>query len=439
MTKRARGYVRDPADGSGVASATVTLKKHADATTVTTDGTDANGLFEMDADTVGYPGPVYEETTVGATTKVRSGNVWGQLGGLVWAGDIPDALQAFGIGVVSDVSDELAVSADGSDMQVDIAAGVAILKDGCPYVLEAATALTISAADGSNPRIDRIILRLTREGQTTQGKISLQVLAGTPAASPAVTALTQSSATWDLSLAQILVGTGVTTIASNKVTDERTFVGSAVLQPLDADLTAIAALVSAADKVPYATGSGAWALADLTAAGRALIDDASAAAQRTTIAAAPLASPTFTGTVTAAALVATGDTTFGDAGTDTTILQGHFRKKGSVPTINPDSALGSGGSVGTTIAGNDFTGKIVLTAGTTSLVAGVAANITFAVEKPDTNYSIQLTQNDTDASINAVQWRCNNASTLAWSLSFNVAPTSGSTYIFFYTVQEWSN
>lgn len=54
-------------------------------------------------------------------------------------------------------------------------------------------------------------------------------------------------------------------------------------QPVDTDLTAIAALVSAADKLPYATGAGTWALADLTAAGRALVDDASAAAQRTTL------------------------------------------------------------------------------------------------------------------------------------------------------------
>lgn len=54
-------------------------------------------------------------------------------------------------------------------------------------------------------------------------------------------------------------------------------------QPLDSDLTAIAALASAADRVPYATGAGTWALSPLTAAGRALIDDASAAAQVTTL------------------------------------------------------------------------------------------------------------------------------------------------------------
>lgn len=54
-------------------------------------------------------------------------------------------------------------------------------------------------------------------------------------------------------------------------------------QPLDTDLTAIAALVSAADKVLYATGAGTWALADLTSFARTVLDDANAAAARTTL------------------------------------------------------------------------------------------------------------------------------------------------------------
>lgn len=54
-------------------------------------------------------------------------------------------------------------------------------------------------------------------------------------------------------------------------------------QPLDSELTAIAGLTSAADRLPYFTGSGAAALATFTSAGRALVDDADAAAQRVTL------------------------------------------------------------------------------------------------------------------------------------------------------------
>ncbi len=91
-------------------------------------------------------------------------------------------------------------------------------------------------------------------------------------------------------------------------------------QPLDATLTALAGVTTAANKLIYATGADAFSTADLTAAGRAILDDANAGAQRTTLglgnldntadadkpvstatqtalnAKAPLASPTFTGT-----------------------------------------------------------------------------------------------------------------------------------------------
>lgn len=54
-------------------------------------------------------------------------------------------------------------------------------------------------------------------------------------------------------------------------------------QPLDTDLTAIAALTSAANKVPYSTGAGTWALSDFSSYGRTIANFADAPAARTSI------------------------------------------------------------------------------------------------------------------------------------------------------------
>jgi hypothetical protein len=68
------------------------------------------------------------------------------------------------------------------------------------------------------------------------------------------------------------------------------------------NLTAFSALSGAADKMPYFSGAGAMALADLSAAARNLLDDLTAGAMLTTLGAAPAVRATVGGSANALAL-----------------------------------------------------------------------------------------------------------------------------------------
>lgn len=124
-------------------------------------------------------------------------------------------------------------------------------------------------------------------GGTITGITDLAVADGGTGASTAANARTNlglgTMATQAASAVAITGGTvtGITDIAvadggtgASTAANARTNLGLAIgtdVQAYDADLAAIAALTSAADRVPYATGSNTWSLATLTSFARTLL------------------------------------------------------------------------------------------------------------------------------------------------------------------------
>ncbi len=89
--------------------------------------------------------------------------------------------------------------------------------------------------------------------------------------------------------------------AINELDSEKSSVGhthTGVYQPADADLSALAGLTSAADKLPYFTGSGTAAVADFPAAARTFLAGATASEQRAIIEAAVPSVVPLTGNTT---------------------------------------------------------------------------------------------------------------------------------------------
>ena len=123
-------------------------------------------------------------------------------------------------GIHDGIGANFAVSAsDPTAMSVVVGSG-AVHAQGYWMESDAETTLQIAAADENYPRIDRVVIRVDIVANL---EVSFAVLTGIASSSPAVPQLTQTSAIYELPLAQVAVAAGVTSVTSAAITDERDY------------------------------------------------------------------------------------------------------------------------------------------------------------------------------------------------------------------------
>ena len=171
-----------------------------------------------------------------------------------------------GEGVKQNALNELEPFADSTGMRVKVKSGQALIR-GHYYQSSAEEVIAVTEADPSNPRIDILILEL----DPSANSITLKVTAGVPSPVPVAPTIVQTDGgVYQVKLAEILVGTLVTTIAAGNVTDTRPYLATAAdlagdVATLQSDVAANTASISnpLADFVTDATTARTLTTADM--------------------------------------------------------------------------------------------------------------------------------------------------------------------------------
>jgi hypothetical protein len=177
----------------------------------------------------------------------------------------------------------IGTNVQAQDAELAALAGLTSAADALPYFTGSGTASTTTLSSFARTLIDdadatamRATLGLVIGTNVQAQDAELAAIAGLTSAADSVPYFTGSGTAALMTV----------TAAARTVLDDTT-VGAMLTtlggQPLDNELTALAGLTSAADRLPYFTGSGTASLATFTAYARTLLDDADAATARGTL------------------------------------------------------------------------------------------------------------------------------------------------------------
>jgi hypothetical protein len=177
-----------------------------------------------------------------------------------------------------------ALSIDLDSESLTFTGGTGIDTSGSGNAVTFAIDSTVATLSGTQTLTNKSIDASQLTGSVANARLDaeLQALAGLTSAADKGIQFTGSgtAATYDLTAA------GKALLDDADASAQRTTMGVAIgsdVQAYDAGLASIAGLTTAANKVIYTTGSDTYAVADFTAFGRSLVDDADAAAGRTTL------------------------------------------------------------------------------------------------------------------------------------------------------------
>lgn len=174
--------------------------------------------------------------------------------------------------VCSNASTQTVTIPLNSSVAFAVGTEIEVIKAGAGNVtLQSAVGVTVNGVDGGSTTI-----ALQYQGALlVKTATDTWILATAPASTSTYSTVQEESSSVTQRSTIAFIGAGIT--AADDSGNARTTV------TLDATLNSLSALGTAANKFAYTTGTDTWAEADITAAGRAILDDADASAQRTTL------------------------------------------------------------------------------------------------------------------------------------------------------------